>query len=225
MDKTQQYEAVLAHYGVKGQKWGVRRYQNKDGSLTLAGRHRLVRQNKEDEYRKKLTAITSNENLNKSDRKRLEYRNQNLSKRIGDTAINVVTGKLVGAMLTGNLDKYASMDKQQLAKELAAIANTTARDVVLKDALAKSAAKGYTDDGVRIKGENDNRFMTKEDIIEKSVGTVISAAPFLAQAAGAKMYEARAKRAENEAKFKSWGQNILTEKVSGFVSAEYTVMD
>lgn len=30
----------LYHYGVKGQKWGVRRYQNKDGSLTNAGKKR-----------------------------------------------------------------------------------------------------------------------------------------------------------------------------------------
>lgn len=30
----------LCHYGIKGMKWGVHRYQNKDGSLTSAGRAR-----------------------------------------------------------------------------------------------------------------------------------------------------------------------------------------
>lgn len=30
----------LEHYGVKGMKWGVRRYQNKDGSLTNSGKSR-----------------------------------------------------------------------------------------------------------------------------------------------------------------------------------------
>lgn len=33
----------LYHHGVKGQKWGVRRYQNEDGSLTPAGKVRYYK--------------------------------------------------------------------------------------------------------------------------------------------------------------------------------------
>ena len=31
---------VIQHFGVKGMKWGVRRYQNEDGSLTNLGKSR-----------------------------------------------------------------------------------------------------------------------------------------------------------------------------------------
>lgn len=37
---TSEYCYELYHHGVKGMKWGVRRYQNKDGSLTEAGKKR-----------------------------------------------------------------------------------------------------------------------------------------------------------------------------------------
>lgn len=33
-------EYEIYHHGIKGQKWGIRRYQNKDGSLTPKGRER-----------------------------------------------------------------------------------------------------------------------------------------------------------------------------------------
>lgn len=33
--------SVLAHYGIKGMRWGVRRYQNPDGSLTERGKKRV----------------------------------------------------------------------------------------------------------------------------------------------------------------------------------------
>ena len=36
----------LCHHGVKGQKWGVRRYQNADGSLTPAGKKRAIKDSK-----------------------------------------------------------------------------------------------------------------------------------------------------------------------------------
>ena len=41
-------QTVLSHFGIRGQKWGVRRFQNDDGSLTPKGRARLDKKDKKD---------------------------------------------------------------------------------------------------------------------------------------------------------------------------------
>lgn len=46
------YEYELYHHGIKGMKWGVRRYQNADGSLTSAGKRRYDVENARAEVKK-----------------------------------------------------------------------------------------------------------------------------------------------------------------------------
>lgn len=59
----------LYHHGVLGQRWGVRRYQNPDGSLTDAGKKRAIKKDRKQAAKNR--ALLSDEELD-SRIKRLE---------------------------------------------------------------------------------------------------------------------------------------------------------
>lgn len=65
----------IMHSGIKGMKWGVRRYQNKDGTLTPAGKKR-----RQANYLSEAKGMTDEELRSKVARMNLEKRYYNLSK-------------------------------------------------------------------------------------------------------------------------------------------------
>lgn len=84
------YNDQIWHWGVKGMKWGVRRYQNADGSLTDAGKRRYANDTAANAKRKKDNRL-SEEALNDPNRWVKEDRER--TKRVVDSG-NQMAGNL-----------------------------------------------------------------------------------------------------------------------------------
>lgn len=99
----------LAHHGIKGQKWGIRRYQNEDGSLTAAGQARLE---KKDEKWAKKNSDKITEKAKKQSGKELDrYANELLQQ---PWAVNK-NGKISSAAVTAYNQKMSELMTQKVS--------------------------------------------------------------------------------------------------------------
>ena len=71
----------LYHYGIPGMKWGVRRFQNKNGSLTPKGKKRYGEVTKKDLERNKRVADSSADLVNKIREGNTRYMNRTAKRR------------------------------------------------------------------------------------------------------------------------------------------------
>lgn len=104
---------LIVHYGILGMKWGIRRYQNKDGSLTAAGKKRLEKLDKE---REALTSGTKSSSSSSSTQ----------TKNISDMSLD----ELRSTVQRMQLEKaYRELSPKRVSKGRAFI-NKVAKDVV-----------------------------------------------------------------------------------------------
>ncbi len=124
------YNEQLYHHGVLGQKWGVRKYQNSDGSLTPAGKAREKRRQSAEQKRsdvKNAGTLTDAQLKKKIERLQMEKQLRELTNSevnsgrtyvagiMKDVGRKVVTTAAAGAILYAG---KAALTKSFDAKEL-----------------------------------------------------------------------------------------------------------
>lgn len=102
-------EMAIQHHGILGQKWGVRRFQNQDGTLTAAGKARLEK--KDDKWAQKNSAKIT-EKAQKKSAKELDRYATKLLQTSGAFNKN---GKLSAAAITAYNQKMSELMTQNVS--------------------------------------------------------------------------------------------------------------
>lgn len=122
-------EEVLAHHGVKGMHWGIRRYQNPDGSLTAAGAKRVNKDLRK--YALKSKTAKKRNKLEREHRLAMDNLN-NIANREASRATGIKPEK-IGKYLTSKSEK-----KRQKAAKYLEVGSKTMREMTSDPDVSKA---------------------------------------------------------------------------------------
>ena len=129
----------IIHWGIPGMKWGVRRYRNKDGTLTAAGQRRYDRDKRDNDSKKKENKIN------------LDNRDANANRWVKEDLTRSRNLVRESSNLVGDIDKFEKAtrglgNKKTKRMDLSSMSDKQMRDKINRELLERQYNQVFNDD-------------------------------------------------------------------------------
>lgn len=160
----------LYHHGIKGQKWGIRRYQNPDGTLTAAGKARYAEEDSK-------SYIKNKKGENVWDREKYDEAYNSLTNRLGNDVVNKLSnewGPTLDDVYRENYRDFSKKEQEKISKGMETLSELSRKSQEIFREVRESEAKRLAPNAIKAMFGSDKKTRERAAQVFRSASEIVN---------------------------------------------------